>query len=90
MDVPGLSLFQGGESLKINSSLQRIEEEEAIEDQKRRNEEVFILYYLVSPFILVLSLVSVLYFIFVCILFEEINFISIHFFLVTKSITKCF
>lgn len=41
MDVPGLSLFQGAESIKLNTSTQqRIEEEDALEDQKRRNEEV--------------------------------------------------
>lgn len=41
MDVPGLSLFQGAESIKINTSdQQRIEEEDALEDRLRRNEEV--------------------------------------------------
>lgn len=41
MDVPGMSLFQGAESLQINNSeQQRIEEEDAIEDRLRRNEEV--------------------------------------------------
>lgn len=40
MDVPGLSLFQGAESIKLNTEQQRIEEEDAIEDRKRRNEEV--------------------------------------------------
>lgn len=41
MDLPGMSLFQGTESLQINTSAQqRIEEEDALEDQKRRNEEV--------------------------------------------------
>lgn len=41
MDVPGLSLFQGAESLQINTSTQqRIEEQDAFEDQQRRNEEV--------------------------------------------------
>ncbi|XP_031635951.1 putative leucine-rich repeat-containing protein DDB_G0290503 [Contarinia nasturtii] len=40
MDVPGLSLFQGAESIKLNTEQQRIEEEDAIEDRKRRNEEL--------------------------------------------------
>lgn len=41
MDVPGLSLFQGAESLQLNTSTQqRIEEQDAFEDQQRRNEEV--------------------------------------------------
>lgn len=41
MDVPGLSLFQGAESIKLNTSdQQRIEEEDALEDRLRRNEEV--------------------------------------------------
>lgn len=40
MDQPGSSLFQGVESIKINNDLQRIEEEDAIEDRLRRNEEV--------------------------------------------------
>lgn len=41
MDVPGLSLFQGAGSIQINNSAQqRIEEEDAKEDQMRRNEEV--------------------------------------------------
>lgn len=41
MDVPGLSLFQGAESIKLNTSAQqRIEEEDALEDRLRRNEEV--------------------------------------------------
>lgn len=37
---PGASLFQGVESIKLNNDLQRIEEEDAIEDRLRRNEEV--------------------------------------------------
>lgn len=41
MDLPGMSLFQGAESLQMNTSAQqRVEEEDALEDQKRRNEEV--------------------------------------------------
>lgn len=40
MDGQGLSLFQGAESIRLDTSAQRIEEEEAFEDQKRRNEEL--------------------------------------------------
>ena len=40
MNTPGVSLFQGAESIKINTSLERAEEEEEKEDQRRRNEEV--------------------------------------------------
>lgn len=41
MDVPGFSLFQGAESIQVNvSGQQRIEEEVALEDRLRRNEEV--------------------------------------------------
>lgn len=40
MDIPGLSLFQGAESIKLNNDEQRIEEEDAAEDRLRRNEEV--------------------------------------------------
>ncbi|XP_068152097.1 myosin-10 [Drosophila tropicalis] len=40
MNTPGVSLFQGGETLKINSTLDRLEEEEALQDQKRREEEL--------------------------------------------------
>lgn len=41
MDLqPGASLFQDAESLKLNNDLPRIEEEDAIEDRLRRNEEV--------------------------------------------------
>ncbi|KAM7363354.1 chromosome segregation ATPase asterless [Cochliomyia hominivorax] len=40
MNTPGVSLFQGAESIKVNSSLERQEEEEALEDQRRRNEEL--------------------------------------------------
>lgn len=41
MDGPGMSLFQGAASIHINNSAQdRLEEQEEIEDQKRRNEEV--------------------------------------------------
>lgn len=41
MEGPGMSLFQGAASIHINNSAQdRLEEQEEIEDQKRRNEEV--------------------------------------------------
>lgn len=40
MNTPGTSLFQGTESIKINTSLERQVEEEALEDQRRRNDEV--------------------------------------------------
>lgn len=43
MNTPGMSIFQGAESIQINNSYDRIqEEEEAAEDQRRRNEEVSI------------------------------------------------
>lgn len=48
MDVPGLSLFQEAESIKVNTNEgQRIEEEDAVQDRLRRNEEVtkFVSYY---------------------------------------------
>lgn len=40
MNTPGVSLFQGAESIKVNTSLERQEEEEALADQRRRHEEV--------------------------------------------------
>ncbi|KAH8294647.1 hypothetical protein KR018_000857 [Drosophila ironensis] len=40
MNTPGMSLFQGAETLNVNSTLDRQEEEEALQDQKRREEEV--------------------------------------------------
>ncbi|KAL5274213.1 CEP152 family protein [Megaselia abdita] len=40
MNTPGISIFQGAESIKINTSFDRLEEEEEIEDQRRRNEEL--------------------------------------------------
>lgn len=43
MDGQGFSLFQGGESIALNNE-QRAEEEDAIEDIKRRNEEVCTLF----------------------------------------------
>lgn len=43
MNAPGLSLFQGAESIQLNTSAQqRIEEEDALEDRKRREAEVFL------------------------------------------------
>ncbi|XP_030562133.1 golgin subfamily B member 1 [Drosophila novamexicana] len=40
MNTPGVSLFQGAETLKVNSTLERQEEEEALQDQKRREAEL--------------------------------------------------
>lgn len=40
MNTPGVSLFQGADTLKVNSTLDRQEEEEALQDQKRREAEV--------------------------------------------------
>ncbi|XP_035726359.1 centromere-associated protein E-like [Vespa mandarinia] len=40
MEGPGISLFQGSESLQLNTSKQRLEEDEEQEDLKRRNEEI--------------------------------------------------
>lgn len=40
MNTPGISLFQGADALNLNSTLDRQEEEEALQDQKRREEEV--------------------------------------------------
>ncbi|XP_061392800.1 repetitive organellar protein [Musca vetustissima] len=40
MNTPGISLFKGAESLKINTSLERQEEEEDLEDQRRRQAEL--------------------------------------------------
>ncbi|KPJ10760.1 hypothetical protein RR48_07766 [Papilio machaon] len=41
MEGPGMSLFQGAASIHINNSAQdRLEEQEELEDQKRRNEEI--------------------------------------------------
>lgn len=40
MNTPGISLFQGADALNINSTLDRQEEEEALQDQKRREEEL--------------------------------------------------
>ncbi|KAH8288613.1 hypothetical protein KR054_006261, partial [Drosophila jambulina] len=40
MNTPGMSLFQGADTLNVNSTLDRQEEEEAIQDQKRREEEL--------------------------------------------------
>ncbi|XP_030078831.1 putative leucine-rich repeat-containing protein DDB_G0290503 isoform X2 [Drosophila hydei] len=40
MNTPGVSLFQGADTLKVNSTLDRQEEEEALQDQKRREAEL--------------------------------------------------
>ncbi|GBP36145.1 Centrosomal protein of 152 kDa [Eumeta japonica] len=41
MEVPGMSLFRGAGSIHINNSTQdRLDEQEELEDQKRRNEEL--------------------------------------------------
>ncbi|XP_064554149.1 putative leucine-rich repeat-containing protein DDB_G0290503 [Drosophila montana] len=40
MNTPGVSLFQGADTLKVNSTLERQEEEEALQDQKRRETEL--------------------------------------------------
>lgn len=40
MDVPGLSLFQGAESIQLNDDQPRIEELEAEADRLRLEEEV--------------------------------------------------
>lgn len=41
MEGPGMSLFQGAASIHINNSAQdRLEEQEELEDQKRRDQEV--------------------------------------------------
>ncbi|XP_041633539.1 myosin-9 [Drosophila kikkawai] len=40
MNTPGMSLFQGADTLNVNSTLDRQEEEEALQDQKRRDEEL--------------------------------------------------
>ncbi|XP_017082277.2 golgin subfamily A member 4 [Drosophila eugracilis] len=40
MNAPGMSLFQGADTLNVNSTLDRQEEEEALQDEKRRGEEI--------------------------------------------------
>ncbi|KAI8045615.1 trichohyalin [Drosophila gunungcola] len=40
MNTPGISLFQGADPLNVNSTLDRQEEEEALQDEKRRQEEI--------------------------------------------------
>jgi len=40
MEHPGMSIFEGSEGLHLDTSLQRLEEDEAEEDQKRMNMEV--------------------------------------------------
>ncbi|XP_076300857.1 uncharacterized protein LOC143219010 isoform X2 [Lasioglossum baleicum] len=40
MEGPGLSLFQGSESIQLNTSTQRLEEDEEQEDIEQRNKEI--------------------------------------------------
>lgn len=40
MDMPGISLFQGSDSIRLNNSNQREEEEEFIAEEKKRKAEV--------------------------------------------------
>jgi hypothetical protein len=40
MPLPVMSIFQGSEDLQLDTSLQHLEEDEAEEDQERRNKEV--------------------------------------------------
>lgn len=40
MDGQGMSIFQDADAMKIQTEQQRPEEDDAIEDRKRRNEEV--------------------------------------------------
>ncbi|XP_076176249.1 uncharacterized protein LOC143151220 isoform X2 [Ptiloglossa arizonensis] len=40
MEGPGLSLFQGSESIRLNTNTQGLEEDEEQEDIKRRNKEI--------------------------------------------------
>ncbi|XP_055849462.1 synaptonemal complex protein 1 [Episyrphus balteatus] len=40
MNTPGLSIFQGGGSIHLDNSINRAEEEEDLEDKKRRDEEL--------------------------------------------------
>lgn len=42
---PGLSLFQGSESIQLNTVAQRLEEDEEQEDKKRREGEVTPLFF---------------------------------------------
>lgn len=42
---PGLSLFQGSESIQLNTVTQRLEEDEEQEDKKRREGEVTPLFF---------------------------------------------
>lgn len=37
-----MSIFQGTESIQVNTSVDRAAEEEALADQRRREEEVYI------------------------------------------------
>jgi hypothetical protein len=40
LELSGMSIFQSSEGLHLDTSLQHLEEDEAEQDQKRRNEEV--------------------------------------------------
>jgi hypothetical protein len=40
MEHPGTSIFEGSEGLHLDRSAQHLEEDEAEEDQKRKNKEV--------------------------------------------------
>lgn len=46
MDGPGLSLFQGGDSIRLNNSNQREEDEDFLEEEKIRKAEVNIYIFL--------------------------------------------
>lgn len=41
MDGQGLSIFQGVGSIQLNSSIQRAQEQEDLDDKKRREAEVY-------------------------------------------------
>lgn len=43
MEGPGLSLFQGSESIQLNTNTQGLEEDEEQEDIERRNKEVYLI-----------------------------------------------
>lgn len=45
---PGLSLFQGSESIQLNTVAQRLEEDEEQEDKRRREGEVTPLFFFLS------------------------------------------
>lgn len=45
MPLPVMSISQGSEDLQLDTSLQHLEEDEAEEDQERRNKEVLNLFH---------------------------------------------